>query len=149
MKEPVALEGIDEAGVKELLENKGDKLRLINVWATWCGPCVIEFPDFVAINRMYRGRDFEFISVSADSPEKRDKALKFLKEKGASNKNYIFNHDDKYKLIEAIDPQWGGALPYTILVEPGGKIVYRKQATINPQALKKMIVDHQLIGRVY
>ncbi|WP_132055249.1 redoxin family protein [Pseudocnuella soli] len=149
MKEPVALEGIDEAGVKELLENKGDKLRLINVWATWCGPCVIEFPDFVAINRMYRGRDFEFISVSADSPEKRDKALKFLKEKGASNKNYIFNHDDKYKLIEAIDPQWGGALPYTILVEPGGKIVYRKQATINPQAIKKMIVDHQLIGRVY
>jgi peroxiredoxin len=149
MKEPVALENIDEDGVKKLLQNDGEKLRLINVWATWCGPCVIEFPDFVAINRMYRGRDFEFISISADSPEKRDKALKFLKEKGASGKNYLFNNEDKYKLIEAIDPQWGGALPYTILVEPGGKIVYRKQATIDPQALKKLIVDHPLIGRVY
>lgn len=149
MKEPVALDAIDEAGVKELLQNKGDKLRLINIWATWCGPCVVEFADFMAINRMYRGRDFEFVSISADSPEKKDKVLKFLQSKGASNKNYLFNVDDKYKLIEAVDPAWQGALPYTILVEPGGKIVYRKQATINPLALKKMIVDHPMIGRVY
>jgi thiol-disulfide isomerase/thioredoxin len=149
MKEPVALESIDEAGVKELLINKGDKLRLINIWATWCGPCVVEFPEFMAINRMYRGRDFEFVTISADSPEKRDKVLKFLQSKGASNKNYLFSADDKYKLIEAVDPAWQGALPYTILVEPGGKIVYRKQATINPMALKKMIVDHPMIGRVY
>lgn len=149
MKEPVALEMIDEAGVKELLANKGDKLRLVNIWATWCGPCVVEFPDFMTINRMYRGRDFEFISISADSPEKKEKVLKFLQSKGASNKNYLFSADDKYKLIEAVDPAWQGALPYTILVEPGGKIVYRKQATINPAALKKMIVDHPMIGRVY
>ncbi|OLY92680.1 Peroxiredoxin [Cnuella takakiae] len=149
MKEPVGLDMIDEAGVKELLANKGDKLRLINIWATWCGPCVVEFPDFMSINRMYRGRDFEFVSISADSPEKKDKVLKFLQGKGASNKNYLFSADDKYKLIEAVDSKWQGALPYTILVEPGGKIVYRKQATINPMAIKKMIVDHPLIGRVY
>lgn len=149
MKEPVALEMIDETGVKELLANKGEKLRLINIWATWCGPCVVEFPEFMTINRMYRGRDFEFVSISADSPEKKDKVLKFLQGKGASNKNYLFSAEDKYKLIEAVDPAWQGALPYTILVEPGGKIVYRKQATINPDAVKKMIVDHPLIGRVY
>lgn len=149
MKEPVAIDMIDEAGIQELLANKGDKLRLINIWATWCGPCVVEFPDFMAINRMYRGRDFEFISISADSPEKKDKVLKFLQSKGASNKNYLFSAEDKYKLIEAVDPQWQGALPYTILVEPGGKIIYRKQATINPMAIKKMIVDHPMIGRVY
>lgn len=149
MKEPVALDMIDEAGVKELLANKGDKLRLINIWATWCGPCVVEFPDFMSINRMYRGRDFEFVSISADSPEKKDKVLKFLQGKGASNKNYLFSADDNYKLIEAVDPKWQGALPYTILVEPGGKIVYRKQATINPMAIKKMIVDHPMIGRFF
>ena len=98
---------------------------------------------------MYRRRDFEFISISADEPTKKDKALKFLKEKQASNKNYIFSIDDKYKLIEAIDPKWQGALPYTILVEPGGKIVYAKQGPIDPTAMKKMIVDNPLIGRYY
>ena len=148
-KEPVALNTIDEAGLKELLQNKSDKLRLINVWATWCGPCVTEFPEFIAINRMYRRRDFEFISISADDPAKKEKALKFLKEQQASNTNYIFSRDDKYKLIEAIDPKWQGALPYTILVEPGGKIVYGKQGTIDAAEMKRLIVDNKLIGRYY
>ena len=148
-KEPVQLENIDEKGVKELLQNKSDKLRLINVWATWCGPCVSEFPDFITINRMYRKRDFEFISVSADKPEKKDKVLQFLKKQQASNTNYIYSGDDKYKLIEAIDPNWQGALPYTILVEPGGKIVYAKQGTIQPRLMKKTIVENRLLGRYY
>ena len=77
--EPVNVEMIDEPALKELLQNKSDKLRLINVWATWCGPCVAEFDDFITINRMYRGRDFEFISISADNPTNKEKVMKFLK----------------------------------------------------------------------
>lgn len=148
-KEPVTLETIDEAGLKELISNKSDKLRLINVWATWCGPCVTEFPDFMTMHHMYRGRDFEFVSVSADNPDKKEKALKFLQGKFASNKNYIFNVEDKYKLIEAIDPKWQGALPYTILVEPGGKIVYAQQGPIDPHKMKKIVVENKYVGRYY
>jgi peroxiredoxin len=147
--EPVEVTSIDEAGIKDLLKNTSDKLRLINVWATWCGPCVTEFPDFITINRMYQGRDFEFISISADDPAAKDKVVKFLKGKQAANKNYLFNTDDKYKLIEAVNPNWQGALPYTILVEPGGKIVYGKQGRINVQDMKKNIVENPLIGRYY
>jgi len=147
--EPVNIEMINEAGVKDLLKNTSDKLRLINIWATWCGPCVTEFPEFIKMNRMYRGRDFEFISISADEPANKEKALKFLQKHEASNTNYLFNNDDKYKLIEAVDPNWQGALPYTILVEPGGKIVYAKQGRIDPAEMKKMIVDDHFIGRYY
>jgi thiol-disulfide isomerase/thioredoxin len=148
-KEPVAIEMINEAGVKELLKNNSDKLRLINVWATWCGPCLVEFPEFVTINRMYRGRDFEFISICLDDSTKKTKALKFLQNKQASNKNYLFNIDDKYALIEAVDPNWQGALPYTLIVEPGGKIVYAKQDLIDPSKIKQAIVEHPLVGRYY
>jgi thiol-disulfide isomerase/thioredoxin len=148
-KEPVAVEMIDEAGIKDLLKNNSDKLRLINVWATWCGPCVTEFPDFITMNRMYRGRDFEFISISADDPTQKEKVLKFLKGKQASNKNYLFSIDDKYKLIEAVDPKWQGALPYTILIEPGGKIVYGKEGKIDVALMKKTIVENPMIGRFY
>ena len=147
--EPVNIELINEERLKELQENKSDKLRLINVWATWCGPCVKEFPAFVTMHRMYRGRDFEFISISADDPSNKEKVLKFLKKQQASNTNYLFSVDDKYKLIDIIDPKWQGALPYTMLIEPGGKIVYAKQGTIDPAVMKKMIVDHPLIGRYY
>ncbi|MEO6219310.1 MAG: redoxin family protein [Ginsengibacter sp.] len=148
-KEPVALNIIDEAGVRDLIKNSSDKLRLINIWATWCGPCVNELPSFVSINRMYRRRDFEFITISADNPEKKDKVLKALQKLMVANTNYLFSSDDKYKLIEAVDPNWAGALPYTILVEPGGKIVYAKQGTIDPMEMKTMIVENKLIGRFY
>ena len=148
-REPVDLETIDETGIKELLKNNSGKLRLINIWATWCGPCVVEFPEFVTMNRMYRGRDFEFVSICLDDLGKKEKALKFLKEKQASNKNYIFNIDNKYAFIEAIDPKWPGALPYTMIVEPGGKIVYAKQNIIDPPKIKKLIVDDPVIGRYY
>lgn len=148
-KRPVPLETIDEAGIKEILKNNTDKVRLINIWATWCGPCVSEFPEFVIINRMYNARDFELITISADEPSKKEKVHDFLKKKQAANKNYIFTGDNKYKLIEAVDPKWQGALPYTVLVEPGGKIVYAKQSTIDPLVMKKTIVENKYIGRVY
>jgi thiol-disulfide isomerase/thioredoxin len=146
---PVSIEELNVAGVKDLMMNKSDKLVLVNIWATWCGPCVIEFPEFVDIHRMYMGRDFEFVSLSADRIDQKDKALKFLTGKHAAMKNYIFSDSDIYKLIEAVDPEWDGALPYTALIEPGGKKVYKKMGTIDPLELKKTIVDHPMIGRYY
>ena len=147
---PVTLEEIDVNGVRDLIRNtSSNKLRLINIWATWCGPCKTEFPDLIIIDRMYRGRDFEFITISADKQQRKDDALKFLKSQQASNKNYIFNDDDVYKLIEAVDPDWRGALPFTILIEPGGKIVYKKQDMIDPHEMKKLIVENKYIGRYY
>jgi peroxiredoxin len=146
---PVTINEIGLQGVKEMVANKSTKLRLINIWATWCGPCVTEFPDFITIDRMYRKRDFEFISISLDKVEKKEKALDFLKSEEAANKNFIYSETDIYSLIEAVDPKWQGALPYTLLVEPGGKIVYSQQGLIDPLKLKKMIVDHPMLGRVY
>lgn len=148
-KEPVDLDLIDETGIKTLVKNNSDKLRLINVWATWCGPCLTEYQDFITMNRMYRRRDFEFVSISADIPDKKDKVLKVLKQQESSVKNYLFNSEDKYKLIEAIDPNWQGALPYTLLVEPGGKVVFAHEGEIDPATLKKIIVENHLIGRYY
>ncbi len=147
---PVNLDEIDTEGVKKLVRNEdSDKLRLINVWATWCGPCIIEYPDFLEIYRMYGARDFEFISISADKLDKKERALKFLKEKHSGVKNYIFKDEDIYKLIEAIDPKWNGALPYTLLVEPNGKVIYSTQGSIESLKLKKIIVEHPKMGRVY
>ena len=146
---PVTVNEISVDGIKEIIHNKSKKLRLINVWATWCGPCTLEFPDFIIIDRMYRGREFEFVSISTDKLENREKVLTFLKGQQASNNNYIFSGSDIYQLIEAVDPNWKGALPYTILVETGWKIVYRQPGTINPGKMKKLIVEHPLIGRYF
>ncbi|HTI10942.1 MAG TPA: redoxin family protein [Puia sp.] len=147
--EPVSLDTLDVTGVTGLVKNNGKKLRLINVWATWCVPCVQEFSELVTLNRMYRDRGFELVTLSTDDKSAREKALQFLQKKQSSSPNYLFTGEDKYKMIEAIDPKWSGALPYTMLVEPGGKVVYTHEGAIDPDKLKKLIFDDPMIGRIF
>jgi thiol-disulfide isomerase/thioredoxin len=146
-QEPVALEAVNEAAIRTIAKGDAKKLRLVNVWATWCGPCVIEFPDLVSLHRIYRGRDFEVVTINADDPEKRAKALEFLKEQQASMRNVAFDKGDPYALIEAVDAKWPGALPHTILVAPGGEIVWRSEGQFETRALRKAIVGW--LGRYY
>jgi hypothetical protein len=151
-KEPVKMDKIDADGVKQLMQNKSDSLRLIVIWSAMDGPSTAAFAKFVDMNRMYRRRDFQFISINADGPGNSGKALNFLKESQASATNFIFNSDDKDKLTGAINPTWGkghNTLPCTLLVEPGGKIVYAKQGAISAAEVKKAIVDDPVIGRYY
>jgi peroxiredoxin len=147
--EPVALSGIDLAGVKKLAANDGEakKLLLVNLWATWCGPCVIELPELVEMNRMYRKRPFEMITISMDEPEKKDRALAKLKELKVATTNYIFTGDDRDKFMETLDAKWEGPLPHTMLIAPGGKVIYRHTGEIDPLELKKAIVGY--LGRTY
>jgi peroxiredoxin len=144
---PVEVKDADINAIKEIVANNSGKYRLINVWATWCGPCVIEFPEFVTLQRMYGARNFEFVSISSDGLRKKDKVLEFLKDKNAPTKNYICTSDDKYALIDAVDKNWEGALPYTLLVAPGGKIVYSHQGIIDVLEVKKEIMKK--IGRFF
>jgi thiol-disulfide isomerase/thioredoxin len=147
--EPVKLDTLNISGINALIKNHTGKLRLINIWATWCVPCVAEFSELVTINHMYRDRGLQLVTITTDDLANKDKALQFLQRKQASGLNYIYTGDDKYKLIEAVDPKWGGALPYSILIEPDGKVVYAHQGIINPKELKKIIFDDPLIGRIY
>jgi peroxiredoxin len=145
--EPVELKDIDIPAVKALAKNDSNKLRLVNVWATWCGPCTAELPELVTMNRMYRKRDFEFITISVDQPEKRARALEMLKQMHVSSTNYIFTEDDKAKLAEALDKDWPGPVPHTMLIAPGGKVIWRHTGEIDPLELKRAIVGY--LGRTY
>ncbi len=145
--EKVTLKPIDVKGVKALRANASKKLRMINVWATWCGPCRVEFPDLVTSNRMYRHRAFEFISISLDLPEKSREVLPFLEKQQASNKNYLYNSDDRDAFADALDKTWSGAMPLTLLVKPGGELLYRHEGQVDPLELRRVIVAY--LGRTY
>lgn len=146
-KEPVAVNMIDEKGVKGLVANDSGKLRVINVWASWSGPSVEQLAEFVTANRMYRKRDFEMITISADSPNRKDRVLSLLKQQQASCQNYLFHSQDQYQLMSALDKDLLGGVPYTILVKPGGEIIYRRLGKVDPLELKKSIVGY--LGRYY
>ena len=161
-KGTVEVETIDAAGVENLRQNQTPKLRMFNVWATWCGPCVQEFPELVATARKFALRDFEFISISIDDPaaspdvreflEKHnailpDKLKPSLKAEGRRTNAYIFNDASTEALLQALDPEWPGPIPHTLLVAPGGKVIYRHTGAVDGNALRQKILDH--MGRFY
>jgi len=145
-QEPVTSSTIALEDVKGILKNDTDKLRFVNIWSTRCPPCVAEFPELVEINRMYRGREFEMVSISVDGLSGRGKAHQFLKSKEASFTNYIYN-GDVYAFIETVDPKWPGAIPYTLLIKPGGEILHTHLGMIDALEMKKIIVGY--LGRTY
>jgi peroxiredoxin len=139
--EPVSLEKADAATLKAIRENKDSgKIRFINVWATWCGPCITEFDELVEHNVRFRIRAFEMVTIAAEFPDQEPQVRDFLTKKHASMKNYIFASDQKDELSEALDPAWKGPLPYTIIVDEKGDVIYREMGSIDFLKMRRAIV---------
>lgn len=160
--EPVDLEKIDAAGVAALVKNGSNRYRLINVWATWCAPCVAEFPGFVAMSRRLGTRDFEFISISMDDPKMEAQAKKFLEKQhaapparlkrvlaseGRNTTHFIYTGTSTDDLIKALDAEWPGPLPHTVLVAPDGRIVWRHNGAVDMAKLQDHVID--TLGHYY
>jgi len=154
--EPVELAKIDAAGVAALAKNTTNRLRLVNVWATWCAPCVAEFPELVSYSRRFSTREFELVTISMDDPKMEASAKKFLekqhavpsarlkgllKAEGKTTNNFLYTEADSDALIKALDPEWPGPLPHTVLIAPGGKILYRHNGAIDPRKLQDILVE--------
>ena len=153
---PATIEKIDAAGVAALRKNGTNKLRLINVWATWCFPCVEEFPDLTSIARKFSRREFELITISLDQPSQKVKAEAFLRKhravmsaklketvlaEGRTTNNYLYSGASVDALAEALDPDWPGPIPYSILVDQDGNALYRKLGIIDPDKVRGIILD--------
>ncbi len=158
---PVTVEKIGSDGVKKLAQNNTRKLRLVNVWMTGCGPCIAEMPSLVDIGRQFETRGFDMITISLDPPGKMDDGGTMLRrfhaamprlteasvrEEGRTTNNYLFNGKVD-ALAEALDSEWPGATPHTILIAPGGEVVYRKSGEIDADELRRTIVGR--LGRFY
>ncbi len=154
-KIPVKIDPIDAAGVAALRANPTAKVRLVNVWATWCAPCVEEFPSLVSLSRQFDRRDFELVSISLDTPKDEAKAQAFLQKQGAgltkgsqasvtkegrATNHYLYTGANQDALVAALDPDWPGPLPHTVLIGPGGKILWRHNGVIDHTATRAAIV---------
>jgi peroxiredoxin len=161
-KTPVDVEGIDADGVAALRKNGTKKVRLFNVWATWCVPCVQEFPELVTTARKFDLRDFEFITISADDPKETtrvkgflekhgagmsDRLKKTVKAEGRATNSYVYNGTSTDDLMKALDPQWPGGIPHTVLVGTDGEILWRHNGPIDGDELRAKVLD--VMGAYY
>jgi len=129
--------------LKALRKNSGtDKLRLVNFWATWCGPCTTEFPELQKMVRQYAKRALDIVTVSINAPDEKDLVLKFLKEQHAINRNLLWSTNDSAEAVAAFGPDWSGAVPLTILIGMNGEVLFKTQGGMNPVELKRAILKN-------
>jgi thiol-disulfide isomerase/thioredoxin len=137
---PVSVESVDADGLKQLRKNGTGKLLMVNFWATWCAPCVSEFPALETTYRMYKARNLEFVSVSVNDPAERAAVLDFLRSHHASHPNRQFATSDIYGLQAAFDPSMPAPVPFTLLLAPNGDVVYQELGESDIPKLRRAIL---------
>lgn len=132
---------VDTLALQNILKREGENAKplLVNFWATWCAPCVEEFPDLVKINNDYQGK-IDFITVTLDDLSEIETSVpQFLAKMKATMPTYLLKTNDENAAIEAISKDWQGALPFTILYDGKGTVIYSKQAKFVPAVLRQEI----------
>ena len=114
------------------------KLTVVNVWATWCDPCLEEFPHFVAVDRAYKSKGVRVLFVSTDFGEDVAAAVEFLKKVGAPLPSYLKEGKDE-AFIEALSPKWVGTLPATVVFDRAGRRLRFFQGKVDRATLEKTL----------
>jgi peroxiredoxin len=138
--EPVNVEMVTADDLKKLRQNPTGKVLLVNFWATWCGPCTEEMPAIEETWRMFRQRDFDLVTVATNYPDEKAGVMKLLQAQHASSRNLMFGTDDTYGLQAAFDPKWDAGVPYTMVIAPGGRVIYQQQGAVDVLAMRRAIL---------
>ncbi len=141
-EEPVKLEMATAEDLKKLRANPTKHMLLVSFWATWCGSCIDEFADFQDTFQMYKVRDFDLVTVAANMPDEKNGVMKMLEKKHATSRNLLFASDDTAALQKAFDPEWESAVPYTVLIDADGKILYKRIGTVDMLELRRTVLAY-------
>ncbi|HZS04383.1 MAG TPA: redoxin domain-containing protein [Blastocatellia bacterium] len=133
---PASVGLLKPAGFAALREQSQGKVLLVNFWATWCGPCVAEFPEFVMLDEKYRDRGVKIVSISADeTADLRTKVEPFIKKQKARFDVYVQDVDDPEDMIKQFSREWSGALPATFVFDKQGRLSYSILGVIDREQL--------------
>ena len=124
------LEIYDYDGLEPLINKSDNKVHVVNFWATWCAPCVKELPYFEEINQEYKDKDVEVLLVSLDFPRNYESKLKpFIAKRNLKSEVVAFDDVDQNRWIPAINKDWSGAIPATIIYNKEKRQFYERSFT--------------------
>jgi len=129
---------INSKKMKSLLASETDTVKVVNVWATWCEPCVREFPLLLSLKREMDTQPVTMILISADFESAKHSAIKFLTSQGVDFQTYWISGDTN-EFIDALSTDWSGALPATFVFSRSNELLYFYQGEIDMAILKNEI----------
>lgn len=101
--------------LEKLMATPSDRIQVINFWATWCGPCVHELPNFQALQDR-NDPSIQITLINLDYAEKVDNVNAFLAKKKITSEVLLLDEVDYNAWIDKVDPSWGGAIPATLFI---------------------------------
>lgn len=110
---------------QELLNRVRDgkgRVTVVNLWATFCLPCVEEFPDLVRLEKTYGDQGVRVFFVSADFDSELPAVRRFLQKHGVTYPTFLKAQDDDNAFITTLHPDWSGALPATFIYDAQGRL---------------------------
>ena len=136
-KKSASVKVINDTDLAGIIKNRNGKILFLNLWATWCEPCVEEFPDIVKLDENYKYKNVEVIAVSVDLPsDVSDKVIPFLKNQDAKFKVYVAEEKSSEKIIELLNSEWSGAVPASFIYDESGK---QKKFLLGLQTYNEMV----------
>ncbi len=135
---------VQEVTYEQLLDavrGGGATLAVVNFWATWCAPCLEEFPYFIRLGKDLADQGVDVFFVSMDFEEERPAVQAFLAEQGWRGPAFLrVGKDDAF--IAGIHPAWSGVLPATVLYSRDGSPVDFWQGTpVGYEALRDRVAQ--------
>jgi len=126
----LAEDGVRMATAQEfgqVLAAERGNVVVLNLWATWCTPCLKEIPDLMQLERELAPRGVTLVAVGMDDPAERDRVEAFRREHFPEFRTYLRAEADMDTLVSVVDPAWNELLPTTYLVGRDGEVVKRIQ----------------------
>jgi peroxiredoxin len=140
--ETVSVDTVSADALKALHKNADGNVRLIQFWSTRCSACLKEFAGIQDIYRMYSDRNFELVVVSMNKPEEKLVVTQWLEKTHATSRNLLFDSENTAAMQKAFDPKWeaGPAVPYTILLDADGNVLYQTDKPVDQLKLRRTIL---------
>jgi thiol-disulfide isomerase/thioredoxin len=108
------------------VNNHSDTLYVVNLWATWCSPCVAELPHFEKLNQEYSPKKVKVLLLSLDFLQNLSKLEKFAVNKNLKSEVFLLNETNPTDWMGKIDEDWSGSIPATVLFQKGKKVAFHE-----------------------